>query len=755
MNNSDKKSACSIPRRSSERRKQSSSELVSSAKKPTRHNTSSSYKPDHCSPPKRTVRTVRNVNLAKYIKNKYYRSPLSKRQASNAATGKTATGPVRRRNRKRRRHNTDCDEATRMERRARYLLVKIKSEQNLIDAYSGDGWNGHSREKLKPEKELQRAKKQIIKCKIAIRDIIHQLDLYSSSGSMEDSVMPPDESINPDNTICSRCKSPESVPNNKFIFCEGACKMAYHEKCSEPPLDKSLPTGGPGWLCKFCLCKMNILEAVNAHLGTSLTVMCPSKDIFKEATKQMDSEDGLGEDWLSEYSGDEDYDPEENDFTSSSLDSGEESISDQSNCSGSPLYSPNDDIPGFISADFTDAEGFYHTNSNLGIDSDDDDVAEMLTYQRPKREVGALTAFHPSQEMFGKLTENEKQSEDEDWGTNNRRKKRRVDSAGVGVKSAEGSLDVKSNEKAQPQRRKLFRIPPEAVQVLRKSFAESELPTREVKENLSTELGISFEKIDKWFKNTRCAALRDRKAEGNSRVAGPSKRSRQSAGKSGSSGKIDPVDNSYLLPVPEIISVPTHPQGIPERKPESTSRTARRRVHDKGAPLCPPAPTEVKESTPPTTKPGLNPSHVADRIINTEHRAASREDPVAFSDDPFFDAILSYPTINTNDRAVSREDPVAFSDDPFLDVMLANRDIYTEERAASHEDLRRPSSDQPFLDVIQNVCGLEHRLQRLKGDMLSSAAAPGGAGTAERDLQNQLVVLVPTAELKDKSQPSI
>uniref|UniRef100_A0A453NBA7 Homeobox domain-containing protein n=1 Tax=Aegilops tauschii subsp. strangulata TaxID=200361 RepID=A0A453NBA7_AEGTS len=401
---------------------------------------------------------------------------------------------------------------------------------------------------------------------------------------------------------------------------------------------------------------------------------------------------------------------------------------------------------------FTDAEGFYHTNSNLGIDSDDDDVAEMLTYQRPKREVDYKRL---NEEMFGKLTENEKQSEDEDWGTNNRRKKRRVDSAGVGVKSAEGSLDVKSNEKAQPQRRKLFRIPPEAVQVLRKSFAESELPTREVKENLSTELGISFEKIDKWFKNTRCAALRDRKAEGNSRVAGPSKRSRQSAGKSGSSGKIDPVDNSYLLPVPEIISVPTHPQGIPERKPESTSRTARRRVHDKGAPLCPPAPTEVKESTPPTTKPGLNPSHVADRIINTEHRAASREDPVAFSDDPFFDAILSYPTINTNDRAVSREDPVAFSDDPFLDVMLANRDIYTEERAASHEDLRRPSSDQPFLDVIQNVCGLEHRLQRLKGDMLSSAAAPGGAGTAERDLQNQLVVLVPTAELKDKSQPSI
>ncbi|KQJ93304.1 pathogenesis-related homeodomain protein [Brachypodium distachyon] len=734
MNTSENKSACSIPRRSSRRRKQSSSELVSLSKRPSHRNASSSYKLDQCSP-KRTARTARNANLAKYIKNKYYRSPLSQRRSSSAVSGKTATGPVRRRSRKRRRQNTDCDEATRLERRARYLLIKIKSEQNLLDAYSGDGWNGHSREKLKPEKELQRAKRQIIKSKIAIRDIIHQLDLYSSSGNMDDSVMPPDEPVNPDNTICSRCKSDESVPDNKIIFCEGSCKMSYHQKCSEPPFDKILPTGGHGWLCKFCLCKMKILEAVNAHLGTSLTVTCPSKDIFKEATEHIGSDDGPGEDLLSEYSGDEDYDPEENDGTSSSLGRGEESISSESNCSGSPLYSPNDDIPGFISADFTDAEGFCHANSHLEFDSGEDVTAEMVNYQRPKRDVDYRRL---NEEMFGKLAENEKQSDDEDWGVN-RKKRRRVDSAG-GAKSVEGVSGVTSNENLQPHRRKLFRMPPAAVEVLRKVFAVDELPARDVKEKLATELGISYEKIDKWFKNTRCAALRDRKAEGNSHIAGPSKSSGKRVEKAEVSGKFDSVDNSYLPPLSKTI----------ETKPESNSRPVRRRLHNKGVSLCPTS--EVKETTSPTIKHCSNthPIHLADRNINTEDRAISQVD-TGPSDDPFFDAILAYPNINTSDKVVSTGDLVTLADEPFLDAMLADSHVFYTERTVSREDVRGPSNDQPFLDVIENVCGLKHRLQRLE-DMLSSAA-PGDTGTAKGDVENQLVVLVPTAELKDKPQP--
>ncbi|KAJ1277882.1 hypothetical protein BS78_04G036900 [Paspalum vaginatum] len=721
-----------------------SSELAPVSKRSSGRNASRRCKSEY--PLKRSPRKVRNASLPGGIKNKYHRSPLKRRRGSDSVAGKIVTGLTARRRKRRKGQNTD--EATRLERRARYFLIKIKLEQNLLDAYSGDGWNGQSREKIKPEKELQRAKKQIIKCKIAIRDVIRQLDLYNSTGSVDGPVMPPDESTNPEHTICSTCKSHESFPTNKIVFCEGACKRAYHEKCLEPPLEKSaIPTSSHGWLCKFCLCKVKILEAINAHLGTSFTVKCHFEDIFKEATEQIDSEGALDEDWLSEYSGDEDYDPEENEVSSDCVDSGAEIMSDDSNGSGSPLYSPNDDIPDFISADLNDVEGFCHANLDLGIDSGDDDSAQVLTYQRTRRDVDYRRL---NEEMFGKVIENEEQSEDEDWG-HNRRKKRRTRAGGARDNAMEGFSNVVSDEKTQKKGRKLFRIPPAAVEVLRKAFAENELPPRDVKENLSRELDISFEKIDKWFKNTRCAALRDRKAEGNSHNTGPSKSSRRKgkAGtsgkaerkshstvpfnnsrmngeKAGISGKVDSGDNPCFGPLSENINVPLRLQhNLDKWKLESTGSTAW--LQKEGAFLSPTG--EAKESTP-AIKPFFQAdlSHPANNEVRAEEQAAAQIDTVAWAEE----------------QAAAQTDTVAWAQEQAA-AQIDTR-AWAEEQTTPWADTG-VSDYQPFLDVIDEMCGLECRLQRLKESMRTCTT------NGESVMESQAVVLVPSAELKEKAQP--
>jgi hypothetical protein len=63
------------------------------------------------------------------------------------------------------------------------------------------------------------------------------------------------------------------------------------------------------------------------------------------------------------------------------------------------------------------------------------------------------------------------------------------------------------------------------------------------------------------------------------------------------------------------------------------------------------------------------------------------------------------------------------------------------------------SNYQPFLDVIDEMCTLENRLQMLRENMLSSGSIVNANG--EIDRQNQTVVFVPSAELKEKTYSGI
>ncbi|KAB1204292.1 Pathogenesis-related homeodomain protein [Morella rubra] len=428
---------------------------------------------------------------------------------------------LKKRKKKRRQKDTaERDEASRLQRRTRYLLIKMKLEQNLIDAYSGEGWKGQSREKIKPEKELQRAKKQILKCKLGLRDAIRQLDSLGSEGCIEDSVIAPDGSVYHEHIFCAKCKLREAFPDNDIILCDGTCNCAFHQKCLDPPLDSdNIPPGDQGWFCKFCDCKMEILEAMNAHLGTHFSMNSNWQDVFKEEAAFPDGGNAIldpGEEWPSDDSNDDDYDPErrENSSTRSGAET-DEFLSDDISSSTSLSWSLDAEF-------FSGKEGMGCENhfANTSLDSDESTDGEIISGPRQRRAVDYRKLYD---EMFGKdAPAYEQISEDEDWGPAKRKRREKESDAASTLMTLyesekkcldSGNRELKKKRPPETTRRPFFRIPRTAVEKLRQAFSENELPPRDVKENLSKELGLDSEKVSKWFKNARYLALKSRKTE--------------------------------------------------------------------------------------------------------------------------------------------------------------------------------------------------------------------------------------------------
>ncbi|CAN6919300.1 unnamed protein product [Brassica oleracea] len=407
----------------------------------------------------------------------------------------------------------EVDEALRLQRRTRYLLIKMKMQQNLIDAYAAEGWKGQSREKIRPDKELERARKHILDCKLGLRDAIHQLDLLSSVGRIEERVMAPDGSIHYDHIFCAECNSREAFPDNDIILCDGTCNRAFHQKCLDPPLEtESIPPGDQGWFCKFCDCKIEIIETMNAQIGTQFSVDSNWQDIFnEEASLPVGCEATLNKeaDWPSDDSEDGDYDPETKDKSSSKSDSGG-GDNDGESVSSSSVSLASDGVA-------------LSTGSWEGgnmVESGETSNEETVCGPRQRKTVDYTKLYH---EMFGKdAVLQEQGSEDEDWGPSDRRK-RRKESDGTVCENNKKDQDVKETPEQSERdsvpvegkvgKRPMFRIPRAAVEKLRQVFVENELPSKAVRDSLSKELSLDPEKVSKWFKNARYMALRNRKTE--------------------------------------------------------------------------------------------------------------------------------------------------------------------------------------------------------------------------------------------------
>lgn len=424
---------------------------------------------------------------------------------------KTLGSRNRRKKRKRRKDDSELDEASRIQRRTRYLLIKVKREQNLIDAYSAEGWKGQSREKIKPEKELERAKAQIVKCKLGIREAIRQMELLSSKGSIDDTVVASDGSVHHEHIICAKCNLREAFPENDIILCDGTCNCAFHQKCLDPPLSsENIPPGDEGWFCRYCKSKMEILEATNAHLGTNFPMDCTWEDIFKEEALLPDGGDSFllqKEEWPSDDSEDCDYDPESS--NSNSIDTVAAYESDASGYANSSSSFRSLDDDAYFLLDKPE-------NVVEGIESNGTTDHEVLFQPRPRASVDYIRL---NDELFGKnYSLAEQISEDEDWGPS-RRKRRRKEPDGLDTASnfdePQGNraddCSARLKREIENNKRVIFRFPHNAVEKLRSVFAENELPSRAIRQNLSVQLGLEAEKVNKWFKNARYLALKARK----------------------------------------------------------------------------------------------------------------------------------------------------------------------------------------------------------------------------------------------------
>ncbi|KAG6549938.1 hypothetical protein Mapa_008449 [Marchantia paleacea] len=506
-------------------------------------------------------------NLRSHVKASKGASAAGSSEDINEGEQDDDSGKQRKRRRKRRKSgmHSHVDDKLRIKRRVKNLVNRIRQEQNFIDAYAGEGWKGQSREKIRPEKELQRAESQILRCKLAIRESIHELDNLGLEGSLQQSAFDEEGRIFHEEIFCAKCKSQDAHIDNDIILCDGACDRGFHQECLEPPLATAdIPPGDEGWLCPVCDSKVECLNYMNGYLGTEFHVEDQWEDLFAEDAEKAAggcTSNAMEEDWPSEDSEDDDYDPErpkvvkdeddEEKKAPDSLDSSSDSGSESEATSGSAASSDDDSDNSLVSGDELAHQGKRRQRKDGGdgripvsedVDANTQDHANILSAE--EEEVAAVSGKRQRKpvdykklhdEMFGKadVDDDDQPSEDEEWGPGRGRRRGRAEAVNGGVKPDTNGADTGKEPAKEPKRRnrrkstsaqvangqqalsgqqsddgKTYRrLPDNAVEMLRQEFDSGTcFPTRVYKETLAEKLGISYQQICSWFKNARHAA---------------------------------------------------------------------------------------------------------------------------------------------------------------------------------------------------------------------------------------------------------
>ncbi|KAF5745572.1 hypothetical protein HS088_TW07G01164 [Tripterygium wilfordii] len=278
--------------------------------------------------------------------------------ADNLASANPGRERIRKSKKRRRMKEMVADDFSRIRRLLRYSMNRVEYEQNLIAAYSGEGWKGLSLEKLKPEKELERAASEILRRKLTIRDLFKRIDSLSAEGKLPESLFDSEGEIDSEDIFCAKCGSKDLSADNDIILCDGACDRGFHQFCLQPPLLKEhIPPDDEGWLCPGCDCKVDCIDLLNESQGTNLSVTDRWENVFPEAAAAAlaGHSQGTNAGLPSDDSEDEDYDPDGPEIEDK--DQIDESSSDES--------------------DFTSASDELEPPSNndpyLGLPSDDSD----------------------------------------------------------------------------------------------------------------------------------------------------------------------------------------------------------------------------------------------------------------------------------------------------------------------------------------------------------------------------------------------